>query len=132
MKLLKLIIFLLLLTSCNKKEFDYINVSSLNQITGNWQWESSCGGIIATCTYPSKTNYQEIDFIADSQFIEKYNGIISFSATYSIQKINDTTGILTTYKSGSADTSYQNNIWIIDNRLIINHGEFNSSYRKIK
>jgi len=130
MKTVKIIFFLLVITSCSKD--DFIHVSSLDQIQGLWEWESTCGGIVATCGYPSDSNYQSIEFTDDYQFIEKHNGSIYFSSTYVISKNSSTEGRLIIIKTGTSDTLSNRPIGLIDNRLMISAGELLITYKKIE
>ena len=132
MKLIKFLIFLFVITSCSKDKDEFIHVSSLDQIQGLWEWESTCGGIIATCGYPSDSNYQSIEFLDDYQFIEKHNDTIYFSSTYAISKNNATEGSLIIIKTGTSDTLSNRPIRLIDNRLMISAGELSITYKKIE
>jgi hypothetical protein len=132
MKLVKLFIILLLITSCTERGNDTLKVTSLDQIYGIWEWESTCGGIIDNCAYPSKTNYQEIEFKEFSQFLERNNDTLSLSATYSIERSDNVSGTLVLIKTVSNDTLSQNAIGILNNRLVIFAGELTISYKKIK
>jgi len=130
MKLIKILIFLIVITSCKKD--DFIQVSSLDQIQGLWEWESTCGGIIPTCAYPSDSIYQSIEFTDDYQFIEKHNGSIYFSASYAISKNSLTNGSLILIQTGTSDTLSNRPISLIDNRLMISAGEIGITYKKIE
>lgn len=130
MKAIKILIFLFVITSCNKD--DFIHVSSLDQIQGLWEWESTCGGIIATCGYPSDSNYQSIEFTDDYQFIEKHNGAIYSSSTYVISKNNPIEGNLIIIKTGTSDTLSNRPISLMNNRLMLDAGEILKTYKKIK
>lgn len=130
MRLIKILILLFVITSCEKD--DFIQISSLDQIQGLWEWESTCGGIIPTCGYPSDSNYKSIEFTDDYQFIEKHNDTIYFSSTYSISKNSMTDGRLIIIKTGTSDTLSNRPINLIDNRLMLSAGEILVTYKKIK
>ena len=132
MKPVKLFIFLLLITSCTERGDNTLKVTSLDQIYGTWEWESTCGGLIYNCAYPSKTNYKEIEFSEFSQYLERRNDTLSLSATYYIVRSDNVSGTLFLIKTGSNDILSQSYIWISDNRMIISAGELGISYKKIK
>ncbi|MCK5066439.1 MAG: hypothetical protein KAR16_03325 [Bacteroidales bacterium] len=128
----KVIIILFAISSCTKGDDDFIIVSSLDQIQGLWEWESTCGGLIFTCGYPSDSNFQSIEFTSDHYFVEKHNDTLYFSAPYAISKTNNTDGRLIIYEVGTSDTLSNRPINLVDNRLIISAGELAFSYKKIK
>ena len=132
MKFKAVLFVLFAIYSCTKLNDDFIKVSSLDQIQGIWQWESTCGGIIYTCGYPSDFHFQSIEFTNDNYFIEKHNDTLYFSAPYRISKTNDTAGRLIIYETGTNDTLSDRYISLEDSRLRINTGELVESYRKIK
>ena len=132
MKALRLIIILTLLVSCTKKSDDPIIVTSLDQIAGIWKWESTCGGLINTCGYSSRSHYGQIEFATDNQFIESYNDTVYFAAQYEIKKSDDHYGTLVLRKMGSDVVLSDRPISILDNKLMITGGELLFTYKKTK
>ena len=131
-----LILFVLLLSCSNEYESN-IKVTSIDQLVGTWKWESTCGGIVNNCSYPSKLNYAEFDFFKDGQFIHKVNGTVELKANYMLKKTNSTSGaiilkidtvIYTQYTSSHSEIP----INIADNELLIYQGELVESYVKIE
>jgi len=94
MRTLILLFTLILMISCTKTTEDSILVTSLDQITGIWKWESTCGGFINSCSYSSDTHYAEIKFAKDNQLIENHNDKIYLTANYTIKTLDGSTGIL--------------------------------------
>lgn len=133
MKTLQFLIILILLISCAKKNDDPIIVTSLDQITGTWEWESTCGGFAGTCSYPTSTHYADIQFTTNAQFIEMRNDTIYLAAHYVITKSSDSSGTLVLYKMESDAILSQIPISILDNKLVMPTNEaFFSTYKKAK
>lgn len=123
MKKTGIIILVILLGSCTKK----IEVTSIDQIPGKWNWESTCGGYTDTCIYSSKTNYASIQFASNGNYIEKHNDTVYLQTDYSIIKYDDTYGTLLLDKS-----TISRPVTILDDRLLISRGDSLDSYIKIK
>jgi len=126
MKLLLLIVLMLSILSCSKQKDDNPNITSINQLTGQWQWVSTCGGIVENCSYASDTHYAVIDFGSNGKYVELHNGTVYLEANYIIVKINETSGTLrfNSYK-------YENSVRIVNNQLEIGRGELVDNYKKL-
>jgi len=124
MKIISIIIILIFISSCTK---EIIEVTTIDQIPGKWKWESSCGGIIYSCGYSSKSYYATIEFTSDGKYLEMHNDTIYLQSNYSITKVDDTFGTLILVNSGISRP-----ITILNNRLLITRGELMDSYLKIK
>ena len=73
MKTFILFFTLILMISCTKMT-EYSDLgTSLNQNTGIWKWESTCGGFINSCGYSSDAHYAKIKFTKYNQLIETHN-----------------------------------------------------------
>jgi len=132
MKIRQFLIILILLISCDKKD-DPIMVTNLDQISGTWEWESTCGGFTYACGYSSTSHYAKIQFTTDGQFIEMHNDTVFFATKYLIQKLNDNYGTLNLYKMGSYDILSKGSVSILDSKLQVSFGgELYSTYKKIK
>jgi len=136
MKNLLIPVFVIIMISCSKQNDD-IAVTNIDQLVGNWKWESTCGGFINSCGYPSKTLFQEIDLYANGQYIHKTNNQIDFKADYTLKKTNDISGTLVLNIDTAIYTEYYSKqlklpIAIGNNRLNISRGELSDSYVKIK
>jgi hypothetical protein len=123
MKTFSILIIVILISSCTKK----IVVTSIDQIPGKWNWESTCGGVIDTCSYSSKSNYASVEFTSDGKYIEKHNDIVYMQSDYSIIKYDDTLGTLLLDNSNISRP-----IAVINNRLLISRGDSLDTYIKIK
>jgi hypothetical protein len=123
MKTISLIIIMIFIIGCTEKTL----VTSIDQIPGKWKWESTCGGIIYECAYPSKSNNATIEFTSDAKYIEMHNDTIYLQTDYSIIKVDDTFGTLLLEHSAISLP-----ITILNNRLLITRGELLDSYIKIK
>jgi hypothetical protein len=124
MKTIKFIIIYILLCSCTKN----IEVTSIDQIPGKWNWGSTCGGFTGdTCVYSSKSHYASLEFTSDGNYIEKHNDTIYLQSKFSIIKYDDTFGtlLLDSY-------NISRSITVLNNRLLISRGELQDSYIKIK
>ncbi|MDO9256394.1 MAG: hypothetical protein Q7U54_12835 [Bacteroidales bacterium] len=126
MKLLLLVLFAFSIVSCAKQNEDKVNVTTLGQITGEWQWLSTCGGIVENCTYSSDTNYAVIDFGSNSKYVELHNGIVYMEADYIIIKGNETSG-----RIRFSGQKYESTVSIVNNQLEIGRGELVDTYKKI-
>jgi hypothetical protein len=102
-------------------------VTSIDQIPGKWNWESTCGGVIDTCSYSSKSNNASIEFTSDGKYIEKHNDIVYMQSDYSIIKYDDTLGTLLLDNSNISRP-----VAVINNRLLISRGDSLDTYIKIK
>ncbi|MEI6059494.1 MAG: hypothetical protein WCR72_02245 [Bacteroidota bacterium] len=49
-----------------------IVVTSMDQLQGEWQWVSTCGGIVQGCIYPSSGHFETIVFSRDGNYVEKH------------------------------------------------------------
>jgi hypothetical protein len=123
MRLAGLILIVLSAFSCNK----IIDVSSIDQIPGKWQWESTCGGIEYECEYSSKSNKATIEFTNGGEYVEIHNGTVFLETKYTIQKFDDSMGSLIL-----ENPAVSRPITILNNRLLITRGELMDSYYKIK
>ncbi len=133
MKTLIFLFTLFLMISCTKPVEDSMLISSLDQITGIWKWESTCGGFTDNCGYSSSSHYAQIEFTSGAQFIETHNDTVYFAAHYEIQKSEDNHGTLNLYKMGSDDILSKGSISILDNKLQLSFGgELYETYKKIK
>jgi len=120
-----------LLSGCTDKNKDFIPVRSLDQIAGIWKWESTCGGLILNCSYPSELNHSALVFTSNGEYVEYFNDTISIQTVYSIEKTDDTHGTL--ILGGSYHNLYYSLPISIDNNYIgINWGEMQKSYIRIK
>ena len=120
-----------LFSDCSEKNKDFIPVGSLDQIAGIWKWESTCGGLILNCSYPSGSNRAALVLTQNGEYIEYLNDTISIQTVYSIEKTDDTHGTLTL--GGSYHNLYYCLPISIDtNHLGINWGEMQKSYIRIK
>ena len=123
MKTSGILIIVLLFISCTKK----IEVTSIDQIPGKWNWESTCGGVIDTCLYSSKSRYASIDFTSDGKYIEKHNETIYMQSDYSVIKYDDNFGTLLLDNSNISRP-----VTVLNNRLLITRGDSLDSYIKVK
>jgi hypothetical protein len=121
----------LLFFGCTDSNKDSIPVKSLDQIGGIWQWESTCGGVILNCSYPSRSNNAAIVFTSNGEYIEYQNDTIALQTDYSLEKTDVTHGTL--ILGGSYHDSYYNlPVTVANNRLEIFWGEIQKTYTKIK
>lgn len=120
------------MVSCSQKSEDEIIVTSLDQINGTWEWESTCGGFVGTCGYSSISHYAMIEFTSNSQFIETHNDTVYFTAHFDLIKTDSPSGFLVFHKKESEDVLSKIPISIINNKLCISYGELYSTYKKIK
>ena len=118
-----IILIVILICGCTKK----IEVTSIDQIPGKWNWESTCGGFIDTCLYSSKSHYATLEFTSNGNYIEKHNDTLYMKTDYSIINYDDTFGTLLLNNSGISRP-----ITILNNRLLISRGELQDSYIKTK
>jgi hypothetical protein len=123
MKTINIIIIVILLGSCTKK----IDVTSIDQIPGTWNWEATCGGYIDTCILSSKSNYASIEFTSNGNYIEKHNGTIFLQTDYSVLKYDENFGTLLLNNSNISRP-----ITIVNGRLVISRDDFQDSYMKVK
>lgn len=82
MKTLNVLIFVVFMISCSNENEGNLKVTSLDQLNGTWKCESTCGGIINNCIYPSISNYSELDLSNGGQYVHKTNGTIDLKAKY--------------------------------------------------
>lgn len=126
MKLLLLVLLSFSIVSCAKQSEENIKVKSISQITGEWQWVSTCGGIVENCVYASETNNAVIDFGSNGKFVELHNGTVYMEADYIVIKVNETSGRLR-----FTGQKYESTVSIINNKLEIGRGELVDTYKKI-
>jgi hypothetical protein len=126
-KPLKLFVLLLGILACSKQNDDNLTVTSLDQLRGEWEWVSTCGGLTPDCTYSSASNHAEILFSLNGIFVEKHNDTICQQTHYTVIKINETSGTLIL-----DNKEYQSPIRIVNNQLEIRRGELADTYKKIK
>jgi len=126
MKLLLLVLLMFSLVSCTKQNEDKMNVTSIGQISGEWQWISTCGGIVESCNYASDTTYAVIDFGSNGKYVELHNGTVYMEADYSITKANEVSGSLR-----FTGQKYESTFSIVNNQLEIGRGELVDTYKKI-
>jgi hypothetical protein len=126
MKVLLLIVLALSILSCSKQKDDNPNITNISQLTGEWQWVSTCGGIVENCSYSSDNNYAVIAFGSNGKYVELHNGTVYMEANYIIVKIDETSGTLrfNSYK-------YENSVRIVNNQLEIGRGELVDTYKKL-
>jgi hypothetical protein len=128
---------LTILISCNNTNNDETSdvLLSLDNIQGVWKWESTCGGFIASCAYPSASTYAEIVFTNQNKLIEKHNDQLFTTAKYEIRKTDSFSGILVLKDIESDDIisdSIERPINMVNNVLFIRRGELLDTYLKIK
>jgi hypothetical protein len=126
MKLLLLVLLTISIISCTKQNEDKMNVTSIGQVTGEWQWISTCGGIDENCIYSSDTNYAIIDFGSNGKFVELHNGTVYMEADYIIIESNETSGRLR-----FSSQKYERSVSLVNNHLEIGRGELVDTYKKI-
>jgi hypothetical protein len=119
------VLLIFLLYGCSKKSI--VEVTSIDQIPGKWKWESTCGGVIYNCTFPTKTTSASIEFTSDGKYIEMHNNTIFLQTNYNIVKYDLTYGTLELQNS-----TISRPITIISNRLLITRGELADSYFKMR
>lgn len=127
MKIFILITLAFSILACSKQNEDKIDETGIDQVTGEWQWVSTCGGIIQNCTYSSDTNYAVIHFGSNGKYMELHNGTVYMEANYVVIKTTDTTGTLK-----FNNKSYENSISIVNEQLEITRGELTATYLKIQ
>ena len=116
-----LIIFL---CACSEKPVDVV---SIDQIPGLWQWESTCGGIAYECTFSSKTETATIEFTEQGKYTEIHNGITFRESDYTLEKYDDMYGTLILQNPYTSRP-----VTIMNNRLLITRGELMDTYYKVK
>jgi hypothetical protein len=126
MKLLLLVLLTFSIVSCAKQNEDKVKITTIGQITGEWQWISTCGGIVENCIFKSDTNYAVIDFGSTGKFVELHNGTVYMEADYIIIKENETSGRLR-----FSGQKYESTVSIVNNQLEIGRGELVDTYKKI-
>jgi hypothetical protein len=114
---------MILITGCKKE----IEVTSIDQITGTWRWESTCGGVEYECITGSKTNYATIEFTRNGKYIEKHNGTLFLQTNYTITNTDNTYGTIILESPAESRP-----ITIMNNALLITRGDYLDSYTKIK
>jgi hypothetical protein len=119
------VLFMVLLYGCSKKSI--VDVTSIDQIPGKWKWESTCGGVIYNCTFPTKTMSASIEFTSDGKYIEIHNDTIFLQTNYNILKYDETFGTLELKNS-----TISLPITIVSNRLLITRGELADTYFKLR
>ncbi len=126
MKLLLLVLLSFSIVSCAKQNEEIIKVKSIGQITGEWQWVSTCGGIVENCVYASETNNAVIVFGSNGKYVELHNGTVYMEADYIVIKVNETSGRLR-----FTGQKYESTVSIVNNKLEIGRGELVDTYKKI-
>jgi hypothetical protein len=124
MKHITIFLFAVIIFSCKEK---IPQVTSIDQIPGKWRWESTCGGILYGCNYPSKTNFATIEFTAGGNYIEMHNDTVYLQTPYSIVKYDDVFGSLV-----FENLYISRAITVLNNRLMIDRGELQDTYSRIK
>ena len=135
MKTIKILLILIFILSVAISCDDTGKVTNIDQIQGIWNWESTCGGLINSCGYPSNTMYVRIEFSNKGQYAEIHNDTIQLTETYAIRKIDTASGFLILkdiVSKGSFPDSIVNPILINDNELLVCRGELIDSFKKIK
>jgi hypothetical protein len=127
MKVLMIVVFIIGAISCSRESHEDIQVISIDQLKGVWKWESTCGGFTGGCGYSSDAHYATIEFSSDGKFIEKRNDTIYRQVNYMVIKSNDTSGNLVL-----DNDEYQIPVSIVNNRLVWNQGDMETSYIKVK
>jgi hypothetical protein len=127
MKALLIPFFVICMISCTKKDDNPIKVTNLDQLTGIWKWDYTCGGFAGGCRYPSDLFFMEIEFTQNGEFIEKHNNKIYQQTNFTIIKKDDILGKLVL-----ANSNYQSTIYIANYHLKIMDGDLVSTYTKIK
>jgi hypothetical protein len=128
------LLIMILICSCKDKTKDQIQVTSIDQLPGLWNWEYGGGGFAGSTVYSSKSNYATIEFTSAGKYIEKHNDTILFTADYSITKIDNVSASMTLSNFSGNPYPYQVNstLTIMNNNLTIVYYELNSTYSKIK
>lgn len=127
MKYLLFVILVISILACKKQNEDKVNITSIDQLTGAWQWVSTCGGIIENCAYASDTIYAVIHFGSNGRYVELHNGTVYMEANYVVIKTNETSGTLK-----FNNKNYQNPVSIVNGQLEISRGELTDTYFKIQ
>lgn len=127
MKFLLLIVLALSILAFSKQHEDKIDVTRIDQVIGEWQWVSTCGGITKNYTYSSDTNYAVIQFGSNGKYMELHNGTVYTEANYVVMKTSDTTGTLK-----FNNKSYEYSISIMNGQLEITKGELTDTYFRIQ
>ena len=118
-------VFFIFLWGCGEK---FIEVTSIDQIPGTWRWESTCGGDVDyTCVNASKSNYATIEFRSDGVYVEKHMDTLFLQTNYSILKSDDMFGTLVL-----ENPAVSRPLTILNNELIIQRGDYEDIYTKIK
>lgn len=126
MKSLMLSFLVIALFACTKSKDDKPKISGIDQLTGEWQWVSTCGGIVENCSYSSDTNYAVIDFGSNGKFVELHNGTVYMEADYIIVKNSETSARLR-----FSSQKYESTLSLVNNHLEIGRGELVDTYNKI-
>lgn len=121
------ILLIISLLSCSKQEDENFNVTGIDQLKGEWEWISTCGGFVPSCGYASEAHYSVINFGVNGYYTEWWNDTIYLEAKYSITKISDTSALLRINSN-----KYESPITIVNNQLEIGLGELVVTYKKIK
>lgn len=118
-----LLVFLLIITSCDKEE-----MAISTELSGYWKWKSTCGGFVG-CVYPSDAE-NKFMLITDTN-IDMYQAddVIS-SSTYMIQNTTDTDSSKV-YELALEDGS-EWTATIENNNLTVHHIVFTSVYERVK
>ncbi|MCX6329481.1 MAG: hypothetical protein NTZ85_08235 [Bacteroidia bacterium] len=125
MKIFLKIIFVILICGCSKE----IEITSIDQIPGKWQWGYTCGDIDTSyvCVYSSALHWATIDFTSDGKYIERHNDTIFLQTNYTLTKIDDSWGTLIL-----ENPAENRPIAIMNHQLLITRGSSIDSYMKMQ
>ncbi len=125
----------LLFISCSKEKEEELKITSIDQVNGIFQWESTCGGYSGGCGYASTEHYGEFIFSTTGQFTEKFNDSIYLTAEYSIVKVDEKNGSLMLYNIiSNIDTAkiVQYSMTILNNKLCLMRGDIFYTFHKTR
>lgn len=125
MKIFLKIILVILICGCSKE----IEITSIDQIPGKWQWGSTCGDIDTSyvCIYSSDSMWATIDFTSDGKYIERHNDTIFLETKYTLTRIDDSWGTLIL-----ENPAENRPIAIMNHQLLITRGRYLDSYMKMQ
>lgn len=121
------LLLLICIVSCSKKDNDLANITSIDQLNGTWEWESTCGGITGECANTSNAHYAAIEFTTDGKYIERHNDTIYLQTDYNLIKTNNTSGKLIL-----DNNRYQSSVSVVNNQLEIVRGDLIDTYSKTR
>ena len=128
---MKKLIFIFILTlgtiSCSSDDEAQDEVQIvISELTGKWNWVSSCGGFTGDCWFPSDDNFESIEFKNDLSYIEKINGIIVTETNYLVPEM-----IIENVYKIEFHNGYSTYFRFVDDNLSIQGGDFWSEYKRI-